>query len=74
MIGDRSERACDRSAVAYVPDTQRRPLIAVGPTRADDSTDGGETWRRVGTAGFHAVGFAGTTEGWAVGTRAWWQG
>jgi hypothetical protein len=29
--------------------------------------DGGENWKPVGATGFHAVGFAGQTSGWAVG-------
>jgi photosystem II stability/assembly factor-like uncharacterized protein len=56
-----------RSAVAYVPDTRGRTLVAVGPTGSDISSDGGATWRPLGTMGFHAVGFAGPSAGWAVG-------
>jgi len=56
-----------RSAVTYVPGTQGRSLVAVGPTGSDISVDGGGNWRPLGTAGFHAVGFAGQTFGWAVG-------
>jgi photosystem II stability/assembly factor-like uncharacterized protein len=56
-----------RSAVAYVPGTQGRSLVAVGPTGSDVSRDGGENWRPSGTTGFHALGFAGPEAGWAVG-------
>jgi photosystem II stability/assembly factor-like uncharacterized protein len=56
-----------RSAVAFVPGTQGRVLVAVGPTGSDVSVDGGEDWRRLGTTGFHAVGFTGPSAGWAVG-------
>jgi photosystem II stability/assembly factor-like uncharacterized protein len=56
-----------RSAVAYVPGTRGRILVAVGPTDSDVSLDGGEDWRRLGTTGFHAVGFASPSAGWAVG-------
>ncbi len=56
-----------RSAVAFVPGTQGRTLVAVGPTGSDVSVDGGENWRRLGTTGFHAVGLAGPSAGWAVG-------
>lgn len=56
-----------RSAVAYVPGTLGRTLVAVGPTGSDVSTDGGGDWRPLGTAGFHAAGFASPTAGWAVG-------
>ncbi|GAC1470661.1 MAG: hypothetical protein NVSMB9_15990 [Isosphaeraceae bacterium] len=56
-----------RSAVAYVPGTQGRTLVALGPTGSDVSVDGGEDWRPSGTSGFHAVSFAGPRAGWAVG-------
>jgi photosystem II stability/assembly factor-like uncharacterized protein len=56
-----------RSAVAYVPGAQSRTLVAVGPTGSDVSLDGGESWKPLGTTGFHAVGFAGPSAGWAVG-------
>jgi photosystem II stability/assembly factor-like uncharacterized protein len=56
-----------RSAVAFLPGTQGRSLVAVGPSGTDYSIDGGESWRRLGTTGFHAVGFAGPTAGWASG-------
>lgn len=55
-----------RSAVAYVPGTRGRVLIAVGPTGSDISGDEGESWRRISPLGFHALGFAGSS-GWAVG-------
>ncbi len=56
-----------RSAVAIMPGTGGRKLVAVGPTGTDASPDGGESWRRLDTTGFHAVAFAGPTAGWAVG-------
>ena len=56
-----------RSAVAYVPGTRGRTLVAVGSAGSDVSEDGGESWRRLGAAGFHAVGFGGPAAGWAVG-------
>lgn len=56
-----------RSAVAPVPGTGGRTLVAVGPNGSDISADGGERWTSLGTTGFHAVGFAGQTAGWAVG-------
>ncbi len=56
-----------RSAVAYLPGTRGRSLVAVGPTGTDLSTDGGETWQRLGKSGFHAAGFASATAGFAVG-------
>lgn len=65
--GDYKEPGGYRSAVAYVPGTQGGKLAAVGPKGSDVSVDGGETWRRLGTTGFHAVSFAGSSSGWAVG-------
>jgi hypothetical protein len=56
-----------RSCIAIVPGTPGPALIAVGPTGTDVSIDGGENWRRLGTTGFDAVGFAGPAAGWAVG-------
>jgi photosystem II stability/assembly factor-like uncharacterized protein len=56
-----------RSAVALVPGTRGRELMAVGPTGTDYSIDGGQSWHRLGTTGFNAVGFAGPGAGWAAG-------
>ena len=56
-----------RSAVVYVPGSHPPALVAVGPTGSDLSTDDGETWRSLGSMGFHAVAFAGPRSGWAVG-------
>jgi photosystem II stability/assembly factor-like uncharacterized protein len=57
-----------RSAVAFVPGQGRPTLVAVGPSGSDLSTDGGRTWSKLGSPGFHAVGFGGSAEaGWAVG-------
>jgi photosystem II stability/assembly factor-like uncharacterized protein len=64
-----------RSAVAYVPGTGGRTLVAVGTSGSDYSMDGGETWTPVDTAGFNSVAFvpagagiaAGRGVGWAVG-------
>ncbi len=55
-----------RSAVAYVPGTSET-FVAAGPTGSDWSEDGGETWKPLGDAGFHAVGFADSSAGWGVG-------
>jgi photosystem II stability/assembly factor-like uncharacterized protein len=56
-----------RSAVAFVPGARVRHAVVVGPTGTDESRDGGETWQRLGTTGYNAVGFAGPWVGWAVG-------
>jgi photosystem II stability/assembly factor-like uncharacterized protein len=57
-----------RSCVAYVRDGRRRVLVAVGPTGSDYSTDGGRSWRALGTEGFHSAAFKGAA-GWAVGEQ-----
>jgi photosystem II stability/assembly factor-like uncharacterized protein len=56
-----------RSAVAWVPGTSPPTFLAVGPAGADISTDDGQTWKPIGTIGFHAVAFSGPRAGWAVG-------
>jgi photosystem II stability/assembly factor-like uncharacterized protein len=63
-----------RSCVVIVPGTAGRraapTLFAVGPTGSEYSTDGGNSWTRFGTGGFHSADFAGPkTAGWAVGER-----
>jgi hypothetical protein len=50
-----------------VPGTSGSTLIAVGPTGADVSVDGGENWRRLGATGFDPVAFAAPDMGRAVG-------
>ena len=59
-----------RSAVAYVPGSKGRRLIAVGPGGTDTSADGGATWAPLGDDGFHALSIAprGRTA-WAVGEQ-----
>lgn len=54
-----------RSAVVIVGASK---LVAVGPTGADVSMDGGKTWKPFGKQGFHAVGSA-RGSGWAVGEK-----
>jgi photosystem II stability/assembly factor-like uncharacterized protein len=57
-----------RSAVAFLPGKGGKVLVAVGPSGSDVSIDGGESWRRLGNAGFHALGFAEKPlAGWASG-------
>ncbi len=55
------------SAVAYVPKSSGKKLIAVGSAGSAQSNDGGLHWEKVGSDGFNAVGFAASGEGWAVG-------
>jgi photosystem II stability/assembly factor-like uncharacterized protein len=66
-----------RSAVIRVPDTTGPTLIAVGPTGTDRSDDGGETWTKLGSDGFHAMAVTSPSMGWAVGEQgriARWKG
>ena len=59
-----------RSAVAYVPGSQGRRLIAVGPGGTDTSADGGSTWARIGDDGFHALSISPAGGAvWAVGEQ-----
>jgi photosystem II stability/assembly factor-like uncharacterized protein len=66
------------SAVAYVPGTNARTLVAVGLVGSAISTDGGDRWAIADTIGYNAVAFAGVDDaGWAVGDRgriAKWSG
>jgi photosystem II stability/assembly factor-like uncharacterized protein len=56
-----------RSAVTFVPGSDGPSLLAVGPTGTDQSIDGGETWTKLGSPGFHAVAMTRANAGWAVG-------
>jgi photosystem II stability/assembly factor-like uncharacterized protein len=53
-----------RSAVAFAPGAM---LVSVGPSGSDYSLDGGASWAPIGGAGYHAVSFARSGAGWAVG-------
>jgi len=57
-----------RSAVAYVPGTAGRTLIAVGISGTDLSTDGGLTWVAADTIGYNSVQFGGRA-GYVVGPK-----
>src|SRR5262249_3088825 len=54
-----------RSAVAYAPGASM--LVSVGPSGSDYSLEGGASWTPIGGAGYHAVSFARSGAGWAVG-------
>jgi photosystem II stability/assembly factor-like uncharacterized protein len=54
-----------RSAVAYAPGAST--LVTVGPSGSDFSLDGGASWAPISGAGYHAVSFARSGAGWAVG-------
>ena len=57
-----------RSAVAYIPDSPKPVLVAVGPSGSDYSTDDGASWSSIQSPGYHAVSIArASSDGWAVG-------
>jgi len=57
-----------RSAVAYVPGTRGKIILAVGPAGTDRSNDHGRTWEPTGDEGYHALSVApGGGVAWAVG-------
>jgi hypothetical protein len=56
-----------RSAVAYLPGSEGRALVAVGPGGTDRSADGGVTWTAMGDEGYHAASVARDGTVWAVG-------
>ena len=58
-----------RSAVAYVPRSNGRVVLAVGPAGSDISRDGGRTWSPIGDEGFHALSIAPDGTAWAVGEK-----
>lgn len=65
-----------RSAVAFVPGSGGRRLLAAGLTGTDVSRDGGMTWTNVDSTAYNSVAFATDGTGWAVGPRgriARWQ-
>jgi photosystem II stability/assembly factor-like uncharacterized protein len=56
-----------RSAVTHVPGSPGPTLLAVGPTGTDESNDGGESWTKRSSEGFHALAIRSAKAGWAVG-------
>jgi photosystem II stability/assembly factor-like uncharacterized protein len=57
------------SAVAYIPGTSGRSLVAVGLAGTARSADGGETWTMLDTVPYNSVAFASRDIGWAVGPQ-----
>jgi photosystem II stability/assembly factor-like uncharacterized protein len=57
------------SAVAYVPGTGGRSLVAVGLAGTATSNDGGEGWTMIDTVAYNSVAFASRDDGWAVGPK-----
>jgi photosystem II stability/assembly factor-like uncharacterized protein len=58
-----------RSAVAFMPGSDGRRLVAVGLTGTDVSRDGGATWVSVDSVSYNSVAFAADGSGWVVGPR-----
>jgi len=56
-----------RSAVAYLPGAAAPTLVTAGPSGSDYSLDGGVSWTGLGAVGYHAISFARSAAGWAVG-------
>jgi photosystem II stability/assembly factor-like uncharacterized protein len=57
------------SAVAYLPGTNGRWLVAVGLGGTARSVDGGESWTMLDTVAYNSVVFASAKAGWAAGPR-----
>ena len=57
------------SAVAFVPGTNGRSLVAVGLAGTARSADGGESWTMVDSVAYNSVAFSSRTAGWAAGPR-----
>jgi photosystem II stability/assembly factor-like uncharacterized protein len=69
LVDSASSPAGYRSAVAYVPGTEGRTLVAVGLSGTDISRDGGRTWMQVDSVAYNSVAFASATAGFAVGPK-----
>ena len=55
-----------RSGVAYI---DRRNMIAVGTNGTDMTSNGGETWKKLGTEDLNSVAAKGRNAVWAVGPK-----
>ncbi len=58
-----------RSGVSYLTGSPSPIIIAVGPNGADYSLDNGASWLSLESVGYHAVDFALSGAGWAVGAE-----
>ena len=57
-----------RSCVAFIPGKKGPILVSVGTNGADYSRDGGQSWVKFDSTGYHSLGFANSGDsGWAVG-------
>ena len=57
------------SAVAFVPTSGGRQLVAVGLGGTARSDDAGESWAMVDTIAYNSITFAPSGDGWAAGPR-----
>ena len=57
------------SAVAYVPGTNGRTVVAVGLAGTARSDDGGERWTMIDSVAYNSVAFASRGAGWAAGPK-----
>jgi photosystem II stability/assembly factor-like uncharacterized protein len=57
------------SAVAYLPGTDGRSVVAVGLGGTARSTDGGNSWAMIDSVPYNSVTFASKDAGWAAGPR-----
>ena len=57
------------SAVAFIPASGGRQLVAVGLGGTARSDDAGESWAMVDTVAYNSITFAPTGDGWAAGPR-----
>lgn len=57
------------SAVAYLPNSGGRSLIALGLAGTARSSDGGQSWAMIDTVAYNSVAFASRDAGWAAGPR-----
>src|SRR5207244_1097055 len=65
------------SAVAYIPESNGRSLVAVGLGGTARSDDGGNRWTMIDTVAYNSITFATRNDGWAAGPRgriAKWSG
>ncbi len=57
------------SAVAFVPASGGRQVVAVGLAGTARSDDAGESWAMVDTVAYNSIAFAPSGDGWAAGPR-----
>jgi photosystem II stability/assembly factor-like uncharacterized protein len=68
LVDSASSPSGFKSAVAYVPGSGGKKLVAVGLSGTDESSDGGLTWTATDTVAYNSVQFAGSG-GYAVGPK-----